>query len=178
MDAQGENRPTLVLDPGSPASAPPQAVCRHCRSAQPESGYETPLCAACRRTLVKRPFPIWVVGTAAVTILLVFVSFLRFPSAVQFGVAYERADRQEQKNDYRGALKNYHLVASRYPNSPKLQAHLGIAQYRSGDVAAAMTTFQGLEGKELPKELTTQIEGILAEVDQMIAADKARKGGQ
>src|SRR5438067_2153690 len=92
------------------------AVCRSCTKAEPEPGYEVPLCGSCRAALVMRPFPLWVTGTAALATLLLLVSFIRFPSAVQAGVAFERGRRDEEQRNYPAALSQYRRVLDRFPN--------------------------------------------------------------
>jgi hypothetical protein len=154
------------------------AVCRVCNHAEPQQGYQVPICHSCRTTLVKRPFPLWVIGTAAAAAILLLVSFTRFPSSVQAGVAYERGKHDEEKRDYTAAIVEYRKVVARFPSSLDAQARLGIAEYRSGDIGGALGTLEKLEGKEIGKELTAEVEGIFNELDSRMTAEKAKKGAR
>ena len=166
---------TVYLDKVSIEQRAP--VCRECSSPQPEPGYSIPLCSACRQRLFKRPFPAWVLGTAALVALILLVSFIRFPSEVQAGVAYERGKKMEDRKNYPAALDQYRKVLRRYPDSVHVEARLGIAQYHSGDIESAINTFAKLEGKDVGKDLKEEVDSIFAELDRLMAEAKAKKGG-
>jgi len=140
----------------------PPLNCQLCgRPAEP--GYSAQLCSICRKTLSKRPFPIWI-KICVVLIAVIFVYALTQMLASL--TAFERGQKAEAAGNYETAASNYADAVERFPQSTLAIARLGIAQYRAGNRVAAIQTLNLLAGRQVPKELTTEVNAVIAEMQR------------
>ena len=143
----------------------PALNCQLCE--QPaEADYPAQLCSACRTKLSKRAFPLWI-KLAIILVALVFIYALaKAPASLVASIAFERGQRAEANGNYATAAKEYAKVVERFPGSTSAAARLGIAQYRAGDRDAAAQTLRSLAGRQASKELTTEINAVIAEMQE------------
>lgn len=143
----------------------PALNCQLCEKPA-EAGYPAQLCSACRTKLSKRPLPLWI-KLAIILVALVFVYALaKTPASLVASIAFERGQRAEADGNYATAAKEYAKAVDKFPDSTSAVARLGIAQYRAGDHDAAVQTLRSIAGRQAPKELTTEINAVVAEMQQ------------
>lgn len=152
-------------DPSRPPPLPVEvSTCKLCGQ-PPEEAYTMALCADCRTRLARRPLPVWIVIAAALIFALFAYSMTRVPTAITAAAAFERGRKDEAQQKYREAEAEYKKVAARFPDSTEAVARLGIAAYRAGDVREAALAFQSLEGRQASKELTSEVNAVLSEME-------------
>jgi hypothetical protein len=131
-----------------------------------DSEYANLLCPVCRTTLSKRPFPLWI-KIAVILVAIVFLYALsEMPASLGASIAFERGRRAEAGENFATAATEYAKVVEKFPDSTSAVARLGIAQYRAGNRDAAVQTLGSLAGRKAPKELTNEVNGVLAEMQQ------------
>jgi hypothetical protein len=143
----------------------PPLTCQLCGKVA-ELGYAAQLCSVCRTTLYNRPFPIWIkIAVILVAVVLVY-ALAEMPASLVASIAFERGRRAEAAGNFETAATEYAKVVEKFPNSTSTVARLGIAQYRSGNRDAAVQTLGSLAGRQAPKELTNEINAVIAEMQQ------------
>lgn len=142
-------------------------VCKNC-GATAEEAYALPLCDACRDKCVKLPLPGWIravaVGVLAVTVL----AFVRFPSTLMAGVAFERGQKAESTGNFKEAALQYGLVIRQFPESTLGLARMAISSYRAGMWKEAAEAFDKLGGRETSRELATEVNAALEDFNRQI----------
>lgn len=143
----------------------PALSCHLCGNAA-EIGFAAQLCSSCRTTLSKRRFPAWI----KICVFLVAVAFvyavMQMPKSLKAAIAFERGQRAEANADYINAAAQYADVVDSFPQSTTAIARLGIAQYRAGNRAAAIQTLNSLAGRQASKELTTEVNAVIGEMQR------------
>lgn len=110
MDGAGE--PDASLRPG----------CRCCGQA-PVDYTRNPnshLCGECRQKLIRYPVPRPLLGLMLLVVLLMGVSFAKFPAAMESFAAYRMAEQYAAAADYDSAIQVVAPLLDRYPQSPKV----------------------------------------------------------
>jgi tetratricopeptide (TPR) repeat protein len=99
--------------------------------------------------------------------VIVFVyAVAKMPASLLASIAFERGQRAEAAGNFQTAATEYAKVVEKFPDSTSAVARLGIAQYRAGNRDAAIQTLGSLSGRQAPKELTNEINAVLAEMQQ------------
>jgi hypothetical protein len=143
----------------------PPLTCQLCDKPA-EVGYSAELCSVCRTKLAKRPFPIWI-KFAVILVALAFVYALaKTPASLVASIAFERGQRAEAAGNFGLAAAEYAKAVEQFPQSISAVARLGIMQYRAGDRDAAIQTLRPLAGRQASKELMTEINAVIAEMQQ------------
>ena len=146
--------------------------CSACQAAEPEPGYELPLCMSCRAMLIRRPFPLWIHGGSVIVALALAIAFARFPSSLAAGIAYTRGQRAERAANFGAAAAEYRKVTVRFPGSTLAVARLGIASYRAGKLEEAARAFEQLSGRDTSKELAAEVNQVISEMRALAAPMK------
>lgn len=142
-------------------------VCKNCGNVA-EEGYIMPLCSECRDTFSKKPIPFWLKGVGALVIIIFILALLKFPQALSLGISYEKGQKAEQSGNYAEAEKDYKVIIDAYPDSDEITARFGISAYKNGDIAAALVSFQKLDGKDLDKDLVDEINPIVENLNSKL----------
>lgn len=119
------------------------------------------LCASCRASLSKRPFPAWIKIAFGLIVILSLFAITRVPSAMSASIAFERGQRDEQAGQYNQASSEYAKVVERFPESTLAVARLGISEYRAGNLRAAAEAFTKLAGRKASTELTAEVNAVI-----------------
>ena len=144
----------------------PETACANC--GQPaEADFEHPLCYSCRSLLACRPFPGWIKLGFLIVLIALVASLIKFPRALEAGVAFERGRKAEARGDHAQAASHYSEALAEFPGSTKILIRLGIVYLRKGDMAQGVEVLDRLEGKHLSREQAQ-------EIDQAIKAIKAK----
>lgn len=124
------------------------------------------LCSACRTSLAKRAFPVWIkIGFGLIAALSVF-ALTRVPAALSASIAFERGQKNERAGKYDQAGVEYLKVIKQFPEFNLAVARLGISQYRAGDVRAAAETFSKLDGQPASAELVREVNAVIEDMKQ------------
>lgn len=125
------------------------------------------VCRACLEVARVRPFPGWVKGTAAVTVLLVLVSLGQAGKGIKAGVEMERGRAAEERAAYREAAAHYQVVLDRFPGSQKARMRLGVALHHAGDDRGAVEALAPLEGKDAgDSETAAEVNRVIDEINR------------
>jgi hypothetical protein len=114
--------------------------------------------------LSKRPFPAWIKIIVILVGLVFLYALARTPRSLLAAIAFERGQRAEAGGNFATAASEYARAAEIFPNSTLAVARRGIAEYRAGDRAAAVQTLNSIAGRQTSKELTTEVNAVIAEI--------------
>jgi hypothetical protein len=152
------------------AGAQPSAVdpnaCVSC-GGPPESGFSAPLCAGCRGRLSRRGVPRWLGVSATALGAVVLFALVRFPSALNAGIAYERAQRADARGDFTTAYAEYSMVVKRFPDSTVPIIHMGLAAYHARLYPQAAQAFHAVAGRVAPPELVNEVNAAIDALDKL-----------
>lgn len=133
------------------------SLCKACGQPFEERGYQFPLCEKCRTILANRPLPKIVKAAFLCVLIILILSFTKFPDSLKAGIAFEKGRMAEDMGHFEIAALQYKKVVEYFPNSDLALARLGIAQYKSGKFPEATRIFSLLSGRSISKELTEEI---------------------
>lgn len=163
-------------EPSQPQPEEPQPdpnSCAGCGSKIIEHGHLTPLCAACRDKYAKFPIPMFVKALLVIFIGLSAAAFIKFPESLSAGVAFERGKKAESAKDYKTAAEEYAKARKQFKDSKLITVRLGVSMYKDGLYNEAMDVLDPLSGKEMSKELVTEVQAVFDDFDAKLAAQKA-----
>lgn len=150
-------------------------VCRDC-GLPAEAGYAMPLCPGCRKRFSDRPYPRWIRMSGVALAVCVLIAMLKFPSHLQAGIAFERAQRAEAASQYAKAAVDYEKALKCFPDSDDLAARYGLALYHAGQTDHAVAVFFTLQGKKIPAERADEVNAALDELERKAALMRHRGG--
>ncbi len=133
-------------------------LCKRCFAPAVRDDHETPLCAACRKSLTKYHLPKWVLACCAVVGLMMVYSLVLLPGSMKPAFMFERGRRAEAARDYQTAVAQYKLVQQQYPGSGIILARIGICQCKMNDVAGATETLKNLNRAKVTPGVVSELE--------------------
>jgi hypothetical protein len=153
-----DSQPVLDSETGLFGYPEGTLLCKRCFAPAVRDDHETPLCAACRKSLTKYCLPKWALACCAVVGVTMVYSLMLLPGSMKPAVLFERGRRAEAARDFQAAVAQYRLVQQRYPKSTTILGRIGICQCKMQDVAGAMDTLKLLNGQGVTPGLADELE--------------------
>ncbi len=150
---------------GSETSANMNRFCEKCGISSVEPGYQTPLCANCRSSLVYRPVLSYIVMFCGIICVLMLISYARRGRRFRVYIANERASRAEASHDYATAEIQDKIVIKAYPFYDDGFVRLAKDSYAHGDYAETAYALDKLNGHELDSDTADDLNQIARDLD-------------
>lgn len=125
--------------------------CKCCGSPIIQEGYNLDLCEECRNNLAKRPIPKKFAFLAAGILVILVISLLKFPSYLNAGVEFKKAQKAIDNRNYVTAMNYYEKTVdedANYENKIQLME----LYYYNGYISEAYDIYESLVGKELKED--------------------------
>lgn len=139
-------------------------TCINCGSTDVLSDVPNALCADCRQSFIKYPFPLWIKAFGIGIAVVVLFSLFSFFESLQTGIHLERGLRAEKDHRYQSAQHEFEYVLKKVPNHVEAKAHLLMSSFYNNDMATFAAMANKLEGDKFEdNELFANAERVFSE---------------
>lgn len=112
-----------------------------------------------------RHIPLWVKSIVAAALVIFLIQLPNFKDSLTDAVQKKKASAAFNAGEYRKATDIYKQLHSRYMSDHDLTKQLGLSQYQAGEYAAALSTFNLLQGIKLPNRDVDEINYAIKDIE-------------